>query len=163
MSGRFLKVTVADDVDYRALSKWLESSGVEFKSFMLKQDRPVKVVIRGLPSNTEPEEIKSRDRNRRFPSSEDLSDEKLLEQRHLCLCSTFKSKTARMRQNLRFYRTFSARASKSSPSTAEIKSISAGDVRGGFTPQRCATSLPAVLNVQGPTRRRTALLTSTTR
>ncbi|GFV18545.1 zinc finger protein [Trichonephila clavipes] len=49
MSGRFLKVTVADDVDYRALSKWLESSGVEFKSFMLKQDRPVKVVIRGLP------------------------------------------------------------------------------------------------------------------
>ncbi|GFV69490.1 hypothetical protein TNCV_2779051 [Trichonephila clavipes] len=37
MSGRFLKVTVADDVDYRALSKWLESSGVEFKSFMLKQ------------------------------------------------------------------------------------------------------------------------------
>ncbi|GFV07514.1 RNA-directed DNA polymerase from mobile element jockey [Trichonephila clavipes] len=36
MSGRFLKVTVADDVDYRALSKWLESSGVEFKSFMLK-------------------------------------------------------------------------------------------------------------------------------
>ncbi|GFT87229.1 nucleic-acid-binding protein from transposon X-element [Trichonephila clavipes] len=59
MSGRFLKVTVADDVDYRALSKWLESSGVEFKSFMLKQDRPVKVVIRGLPSNTEPEDIKA--------------------------------------------------------------------------------------------------------
>ncbi|GFT94140.1 RNA-directed DNA polymerase from mobile element jockey [Trichonephila clavipes] len=59
MSGRFLKVTVADDVDYRALSKWLESSGVEFKSFMLKQDRPVKVVIRGLPSNTEPEDIKT--------------------------------------------------------------------------------------------------------
>ncbi|GFS74733.1 hypothetical protein TNCV_1493341 [Trichonephila clavipes] len=44
----FRKVTVADDVHYRALSKWLESSGVEFKSFMLKQDRPVKVVIRGL-------------------------------------------------------------------------------------------------------------------
>ncbi|GFW10498.1 zinc finger protein [Trichonephila clavipes] len=59
MSGRFLKVTVADDVDYRALSKWLESSGVEFKSFMLKQDQPVKVVIRGLPSNTEPEDIKT--------------------------------------------------------------------------------------------------------
>ncbi|GFS67442.1 nucleic-acid-binding protein from transposon X-element [Trichonephila clavipes] len=33
--------------------------GVEFKSFMLKQDRPVKVVIRGLPSNTEPEDIKT--------------------------------------------------------------------------------------------------------
>ncbi|GFY23236.1 probable RNA-directed DNA polymerase from transposon X-element [Trichonephila clavipes] len=59
MSGRFLKVTVADDVDYRALSHWLESSGVEFKSFMLKQDRPVKVVLRGLPFNTEPEDIKT--------------------------------------------------------------------------------------------------------
>ncbi|GFW38946.1 zinc finger protein [Trichonephila clavipes] len=59
MSGRFLKVTVADDVDYRGLSHWLESSGVEFKSFMLKQDRPVKVVLRGLPSNTEPEDIKT--------------------------------------------------------------------------------------------------------
>ncbi|GFU36649.1 nucleic-acid-binding protein from transposon X-element [Trichonephila clavipes] len=59
MSGRFLKVTVVDDVDYRALSQWLEKSGVEFKSFMLKQDRPVKVVLRGLPSNTEPEDIKS--------------------------------------------------------------------------------------------------------
>ncbi|GFT33350.1 zinc finger protein [Trichonephila clavipes] len=59
MSGRFLKVTVADDVEYRALSQWLEKSGVEFKSFMLKQDRPVKVVIRGLLSNTEPEDIKS--------------------------------------------------------------------------------------------------------
>ncbi|GFV13676.1 RNA-directed DNA polymerase from mobile element jockey [Trichonephila clavipes] len=59
MSGRFLKVTVGDEVDYRNLSHWLEQSGVEFKSFMLKQDRPIKVVIRGLPSNTEPEDIKA--------------------------------------------------------------------------------------------------------
>ncbi|GFU97781.1 nucleic-acid-binding protein from transposon X-element [Trichonephila clavipes] len=59
MSGRFLKVTVGDEVDYRNLSHWLEQTGVEFKSFMLKQDRPVKVVIRGLPSNTEPEDIKT--------------------------------------------------------------------------------------------------------
>ncbi|GFX72217.1 probable RNA-directed DNA polymerase from transposon X-element [Trichonephila clavipes] len=59
MSGRFLKVTVGDELEYRNLSHWLEQSGVEFKSFMLKQDRPVKVVIRGLPSNTEPEDIKN--------------------------------------------------------------------------------------------------------
>ncbi|GFT97089.1 zinc finger protein [Trichonephila clavipes] len=59
MSGRFLKVTVADEVEHRDLSRWLENSGVEFKSFMLKQDRPVKFVICGLPSNTEPEDIKS--------------------------------------------------------------------------------------------------------
>ncbi|GFU96625.1 nucleic-acid-binding protein from transposon X-element [Trichonephila clavipes] len=59
MSGRFLKVTVSDEVEYRDLSRWLETTGVEFKSFMLKQDRPVKVVVRGLPSNTEPEDIKA--------------------------------------------------------------------------------------------------------
>ncbi|GFT01923.1 nucleic-acid-binding protein from transposon X-element [Trichonephila clavipes] len=59
MSGRFLKVTVGDELEYRNLNRWLEQSGVEFKSFMLKQDRPVKVVIRGLPSNTEPEDIKN--------------------------------------------------------------------------------------------------------
>ncbi|GFU02324.1 zinc finger protein [Trichonephila clavipes] len=59
MSGRFLKVTVGDEVDYRNHSHWLEQSGVEFKSFMLKQDWPIKVVIRGLPSNTEPEDIKT--------------------------------------------------------------------------------------------------------
>ncbi|GFY09370.1 zinc finger protein [Trichonephila clavipes] len=59
MSGRFLKVTVGDEVEYRDLSRWLENSGVEFKSFMLKQDRPVKVVVCGLPSNTEPEDIKA--------------------------------------------------------------------------------------------------------
>ncbi|GFU51347.1 zinc finger protein [Trichonephila clavipes] len=46
-------------VEYRDLSRWLESTGVEFKSFMLKQDFPVKVVVRGLPSNTEPEDIKT--------------------------------------------------------------------------------------------------------
>ncbi|GFT68762.1 zinc finger protein [Trichonephila clavipes] len=59
MSGRFLKVTVSDEVEYMNLSRWLESTGVEFKSFKLKQDRPVKVVVRGLPSNTEPEDIKA--------------------------------------------------------------------------------------------------------
>ncbi|GFY04912.1 nucleic-acid-binding protein from transposon X-element [Trichonephila clavipes] len=59
MSGRFLKVTVGGEVEYRDLSRWLENSGVEFKSFMLKQDRPVKVVARGLPSNTEPDDIKA--------------------------------------------------------------------------------------------------------
>ncbi|GFU77619.1 hypothetical protein TNCV_994651 [Trichonephila clavipes] len=31
MSGRFLKVTVGDELEYRNLSRWLEQSGVEFK------------------------------------------------------------------------------------------------------------------------------------
>ncbi|GFV02267.1 hypothetical protein TNCV_902771 [Trichonephila clavipes] len=41
MSGRFLKVTVSDEVEYsRTLSRWLETTGVEFKSFMLKTGPP---------------------------------------------------------------------------------------------------------------------------
>ncbi|GFW38586.1 RNA-directed DNA polymerase from mobile element jockey [Trichonephila clavipes] len=64
MSGRFLKVTVGDELEYRNLSHWLEQTGVEFKSFMLKQDRPIKVVIRGLPSNTEPEDIKMKSKRK---------------------------------------------------------------------------------------------------
>ncbi|GFU02952.1 zinc finger protein [Trichonephila clavipes] len=59
MSGRFPKVTVGDEVEHSDLSRWLEQSGVEFKSFILKQDGPVKVAIRGLPSNMEPEDIKT--------------------------------------------------------------------------------------------------------
>ncbi|GFQ83619.1 hypothetical protein TNCT_372831, partial [Trichonephila clavata] len=42
MTGRFLKITVADDIEHRALNAWLEESGVESKTFTLKQDRPVK-------------------------------------------------------------------------------------------------------------------------
>ncbi|GFQ74932.1 hypothetical protein TNCT_711281 [Trichonephila clavata] len=30
MTGRFLKITVADDNEHRALNAWLEESGVEF-------------------------------------------------------------------------------------------------------------------------------------
>ncbi|GFR29825.1 zinc finger protein [Trichonephila clavata] len=59
MAGRFLKVTVADAEQYRELNSFLTEAGVEFKSFNLKEDRPVKVVIRGLPSNTEPEDIQA--------------------------------------------------------------------------------------------------------
>ncbi|GFW62451.1 zinc finger protein [Trichonephila clavipes] len=133
MSGRFLKVTVADDVDYRALSKWLESSGVEFKSFMLKQDRPVKVVIRGLPSNTEPEDIKSEIEAEGFKVLK-ISQMKIIEQRHPCLCSTFKPRTARMRLKYMTLRSYSVPASKLNPSIAGTRLISAGDVRGGVPP-----------------------------
>ncbi|GFR17291.1 RNA-directed DNA polymerase from mobile element jockey, partial [Trichonephila clavata] len=69
-----LKVTVANDVEHRALNAWLEETGVEFKTFTLKQDRPVKVVIRGLPSNTEPEEIKEEIEAEGFQSREDIAN-----------------------------------------------------------------------------------------
>ncbi|KAF8784154.1 hypothetical protein HNY73_011618 [Argiope bruennichi] len=59
MSNRFLKLTVETEEEHRSLSHLLESQGAEFKTFMLKQDRPIKVVIRGLPSCTPIEDIKS--------------------------------------------------------------------------------------------------------
>ncbi|KAF8788574.1 hypothetical protein HNY73_006602 [Argiope bruennichi] len=52
MSNKFLKLTVETEEEHRSLSHLLESQGAEFKTFMLKQDRPIKVVIRGLPSCT---------------------------------------------------------------------------------------------------------------
>ncbi|KAF8784134.1 Nucleic-acid-binding protein transposon like protein, partial [Argiope bruennichi] len=59
MSNKFLKLTVETEEEHRSLSHLLESQGAEFKTFMLKQDRPIKVVIRGLPSCTPIEDIKS--------------------------------------------------------------------------------------------------------
>ncbi|GFW35165.1 zinc finger protein [Trichonephila clavipes] len=95
MSGRFLKVTVGDEVEYRNLSHWLEQTGVEFKSFMLKQDRPIKVVIRGLPSNTEPEDIKAEIEAEGFKVAK-ISQMKTTGQRPPCLYFICKSKTAWM-------------------------------------------------------------------
>ncbi|KAF8788576.1 hypothetical protein HNY73_006604 [Argiope bruennichi] len=58
MSSKFLKLTVETDEEHRRLSRLLEAQGAEFKTFMLRTDRPIKVVIRGLPSCTPIEEIK---------------------------------------------------------------------------------------------------------
>ncbi|GFY39310.1 hypothetical protein TNIN_242511 [Trichonephila inaurata madagascariensis] len=44
---------------YRALNPWLIEAGVEFESFMLKEERPLKIVICVLPSHTELEDITS--------------------------------------------------------------------------------------------------------
>ncbi|KAF8789911.1 hypothetical protein HNY73_007813 [Argiope bruennichi] len=55
MSSKFLKLTVETDEEHRRL---LEAQGAEFNTFMLKTDRSIKVVIRGLPSCTPIEEIK---------------------------------------------------------------------------------------------------------
>ncbi|KAF8789853.1 Nucleic-acid-binding protein transposon like protein [Argiope bruennichi] len=59
MSNRFLKLTVETEEEHRSLSHLLESQGAEFKTFMLKTDRPIKVVIRGLPFCTPIEKIKA--------------------------------------------------------------------------------------------------------
>ncbi|KAF8768495.1 hypothetical protein HNY73_021308 [Argiope bruennichi] len=58
MSSKFLKLTVETEEEHRSLSRLLEAQGAEFKTFMLKTDRPIKVVLRGLPSCTPIEETK---------------------------------------------------------------------------------------------------------
>ncbi|GBL77243.1 Nucleic-acid-binding protein from transposon X-element [Araneus ventricosus] len=58
MSNKYLKLTVETEDEHRALSRLLDSQGAEFKTFNLKQDRPLKVVIRGLSSCTSLELVK---------------------------------------------------------------------------------------------------------
>ncbi|KAF8785526.1 Nucleic-acid-binding protein transposon like protein [Argiope bruennichi] len=59
ISNKFLKITVETEEEHRSLSHLLEAQGAEFKTFMLKTDRPIKVVLRGLLSCTPIEEIKA--------------------------------------------------------------------------------------------------------
>ncbi|GFW95238.1 nucleic-acid-binding protein from transposon X-element [Trichonephila clavipes] len=58
LSGKFLRITVQSDDEYRKLAQFLRHEGVEYKSFMLKSDRPFKLLIRGLPTSTTVEEIR---------------------------------------------------------------------------------------------------------
>ncbi|GFX09001.1 RNA-directed DNA polymerase from mobile element jockey [Trichonephila clavipes] len=58
LTGRFLRITVQSDNEYRKLAQFLRHEGVEYKSFILKSDRPLKLLIRGLPTSTKVEEIR---------------------------------------------------------------------------------------------------------
>ncbi|GFW88947.1 RNA-directed DNA polymerase from mobile element jockey [Trichonephila clavipes] len=58
LTGKFLRITVQSDYEYRKLAQFLRHEGVEYKSFMLKSDRPLKLLIRGLPTSTKVEEIR---------------------------------------------------------------------------------------------------------
>ncbi|GFX25982.1 RNA-directed DNA polymerase from mobile element jockey [Trichonephila clavipes] len=58
LTGKFLRITVQSDDEYRKLAQFLRHEGVEYKSFMLKSDRLLKLLIRGLPTSTKVEEIR---------------------------------------------------------------------------------------------------------
>ncbi|GFX80970.1 RNA-directed DNA polymerase from mobile element jockey [Trichonephila clavipes] len=58
LTGKFIRITVQSDDEYRKLAQFLRHEGVEYKSFMLKSDRPIKLFIRGLPTSTKVEEIR---------------------------------------------------------------------------------------------------------
>ncbi|GFU63230.1 RNA-directed DNA polymerase from mobile element jockey [Trichonephila clavipes] len=57
LTGKFLRIAVQSDDEYRKLAQFLRHEGVEYKSFLLKSDRPLKLLIRGLPTSTKVEEI----------------------------------------------------------------------------------------------------------
>ncbi|GIZ05224.1 hypothetical protein CEXT_290471 [Caerostris extrusa] len=54
-----LKLTVGSETEHIRLKNKLVQLGLEFKCFNLKQDRPLKILIRGLPSCTSKEAIGS--------------------------------------------------------------------------------------------------------
>ncbi|GIY32907.1 hypothetical protein CEXT_566931 [Caerostris extrusa] len=56
---RFLKLTVNSEIEHLKFKSKLVQLGLDFKCFNLKQDRPIKVLIRGLPSCTSKEAINS--------------------------------------------------------------------------------------------------------
>ncbi|GFW99343.1 hypothetical protein TNCV_3981671 [Trichonephila clavipes] len=50
LTGKFLRTAIQSDDKYRKLAQFLRHEGVGYKSFMLKSDRPLKLLIRGLPT-----------------------------------------------------------------------------------------------------------------
>ncbi|GFR16904.1 uncharacterized protein TNCT_169721 [Trichonephila clavata] len=58
LSGRFLRITVESEEEYRKLVTNFRHEQIEFKYFMLKSERPLKLVLRGLPTSTELEAVK---------------------------------------------------------------------------------------------------------
>ncbi|GFX63338.1 hypothetical protein TNCV_3619411 [Trichonephila clavipes] len=47
-TGKFLRITIQSEDKYRKLAQFLRHEEVEYKSFMFKSDRPLKLLIRGL-------------------------------------------------------------------------------------------------------------------
>ncbi|GFU73699.1 RNA-directed DNA polymerase from mobile element jockey [Trichonephila clavipes] len=139
MSGRSLKVNVGDEVEHRDLSRWLEQSGVEFKSFMLKQDRPVKVVIRGLPSNTETEGIKTEIEAEGFKVAKISQMKNYRTKAPMPLFYLQIENGVDAPKIFDFTELFGTRIEVKPFETEGIKSISVGVVKGGFTLRSCAT------------------------
>ncbi|GFV57473.1 nucleic-acid-binding protein from transposon X-element [Trichonephila clavipes] len=58
LSGRFLRITVHSEEEYRKLATYFRHEQIAFKSFMLKSERPLKPILRGLPTSTKLEAVK---------------------------------------------------------------------------------------------------------
>ncbi|GFX15731.1 RNA-directed DNA polymerase from mobile element jockey [Trichonephila clavipes] len=58
LSGRFLRITVQSEEEYRKLATYFRHEQIAFKSFMLKSERPLKLILRELPTSTDLEAVK---------------------------------------------------------------------------------------------------------
>ncbi|GFX74943.1 RNA-directed DNA polymerase from mobile element jockey [Trichonephila clavipes] len=58
LSGRFLRITVQSEEEYRKLVTYFWHEQIAFKYFMLRSERPLKLILRGLPTSTELEAVK---------------------------------------------------------------------------------------------------------
>ncbi|GFV06517.1 RNA-directed DNA polymerase from mobile element jockey [Trichonephila clavipes] len=58
LSGRFRRITVQSDEEYRKLATYFRHEQIAFKSLMLKSERPLKLILRGLPTPTKLEAVK---------------------------------------------------------------------------------------------------------
>lgn len=52
------KVQVSDETDYTVLAKWLESESLQFYSYQMKNQKGLRVVIKGIDHEVNPDDIK---------------------------------------------------------------------------------------------------------
>ncbi|KFM82060.1 Nucleic-acid-binding protein from transposon X-element, partial [Stegodyphus mimosarum] len=57
--GLYLKLFLQTELEFREVTCWMKKADIQYKTLDLQQDRPIKIVIRGLPAETEIEVIKN--------------------------------------------------------------------------------------------------------
>lgn len=61
------QIEPATETDYRKIYKLLKKMKIQFHTFDLKSEKPLKIVIRSIPQKTEEEGIKSDLQSKRYP------------------------------------------------------------------------------------------------
>lgn len=52
LKGKFLRLTVCCVEEYKAVLRYLDANKIQHKTYLLEEDKPFKVVLRGFPYNT---------------------------------------------------------------------------------------------------------------
>lgn len=59
LSGDLIRLSPAGPDEYRKIISYLEGAEIKYRTFNLKEETPKKCVLRGLPSTTRPDDIKT--------------------------------------------------------------------------------------------------------